>query len=318
MFSVVHFEKEDCVECVPTSWIDGDKCYWPLGDAKSRIRNRSIPDTERWSKYRIRRLGKDYPDYGTARKYCKRAEDTSNLESEDESRRRKRPHRLISENEAADEWSDEDEPTMAAQTDIPSLPKPTKQIPTSTDSNEKSTTELLQQVLAKLDKLENDMKIFKRQFRTETEDQQVDDLLPAGQKLDKPCEMDDFEKGLDEESRRKLINSLASLQGGNDAGVICRTLMRALMTNNLMSHYSGTGQKGKLAFIGKPIYRIITSAARKASGKTLAFHDIRSEMLEVLRNAPNKPGGANYVKKHQQKARQTVVTDEADEADSDN
>lgn len=33
--------------------------------------------------------------------------------------------------------------------------------------------------------------------------------------------------------------------------------MRSIMTNNCMSQFSGTGQKGKLAFIGTPLYKII-------------------------------------------------------------
>lgn len=50
---------------------------------------------------------------------------------------------------------------------------------------------------------------------------------------------------------------MASLQGGEHAGEICRAIMRSIMTNNCMSQFSGTGQKRKLAFIGTPLYKII-------------------------------------------------------------
>lgn len=42
----------------------------------------------------------DYEDYETARKNLKKAEETSNLESEEDSRKRKLPTRLISESES--------------------------------------------------------------------------------------------------------------------------------------------------------------------------------------------------------------------------
>ena len=53
------------------------------------------------------------------------------------------------------------------------------------------------------------------------------------------------------------VNALASLQGGSDGGDICRAIMRALMTNYCTGFFSGTGQKGKEAFVGTPVYKII-------------------------------------------------------------
>lgn len=44
-------------------------------------------------------LKTDYESYDTARKNLKKAEETSNLESEEESRKRKLPARLISESD---------------------------------------------------------------------------------------------------------------------------------------------------------------------------------------------------------------------------
>lgn len=41
----------------------------------------------------------DYEDYDTARKYLKKAEEASNLASDEESRKRKLPARLISESD---------------------------------------------------------------------------------------------------------------------------------------------------------------------------------------------------------------------------
>ncbi|XP_055998653.1 uncharacterized protein LOC125663661 [Ostrea edulis] len=95
----------------------------------------------------------------------------------------------------------------------------------------------------------------------------------------------------------QVINVMTSLQGGDNAGEISRAVMRSVMTNNCMSQFSGTGQKGKMAFIGTPLYKIILSAARKASKKTVSFEIIKREVLDVLRFAPYLPGGTNYAKK---------------------
>lgn len=55
--------------------------------------------------------------------------------------------------------------------------------------------------------------------------------------------------------------------------------------------------KGKHAFIGTQMYKIVLSAVRKASKKSIPFETIKREVLDVLGFAPNKPGGTNYVKK---------------------
>ena len=55
------------------------------------------------------------------------------------------------------------------------------------------------------------------------------------------------------------VRALATLQGGNDIGKQCRTIMRALMTNGLMSKFSFFGQKGKLAFKDTAVFKIILS-----------------------------------------------------------
>lgn len=134
------------------------------------------------------------------------------------------------------------------------------------------------------------------------------------------------------------IIALTSLQGGSNAGEITRVIMRSIMTNNCMSQFSGCGQKGKRAFIGTQLYKIVlcmfhafnilngylkfllydkclhtqtyiywhsihynylfflSAAARKASKKSIPFETIKREVLDVLRFAPNQPGGTNYVK----------------------
>lgn len=117
----------------------------------------------------------------------------------------------------------------------------------------------------------------------------IESLLPSGNRLNTSAEVEEFQDSLDDDSKKKL--------GGEHAGDICRAVMRSIMTNNCMSQFSGTGQKGKIAFIGTPLYKIILSAVRKASKKTIPFETIKREVLDVLRFAPHLPGGINYAKK---------------------
>ncbi|XP_065933110.1 uncharacterized protein [Magallana gigas] len=123
----------------------------------------------------------------------------------------------------------------------------------------------------------------------------IESLLPSGNRLNTSAEVEEFQDSLDDDSKKKLIHAMASLQGGEHAGEICRAGMRSIMTNNCMSQLSGTGQKGKIAFIGTPLYKIILSAARKALKKTIPFKTIKREVLDILRFAPYLP--INYAKK---------------------
>lgn len=388
MFAVVHFVDDESVECVPKSWLEGQYCYWPHLNAKKKIQKMSLPDKDTWKKYKYRKIGQDYEDYDTARKNLKKAEETSNLESEEESRKRKLPARLISESD-----NDTDIESDIEGKTLPSLPKntcsqkekkrttPVKKMPTlpSLDSSllspsppassvpvkkqnlathsvkrqlltsttsirrsprSKSTlsassagtatpprstpsvsiqlpvaandvrtsatktlgesiSDLLKQVISKLDKQQQDITAIKNHLisAVDVDLDTIESLLPSGNRLNTSAEVEEFQDSLDDDSKKKLINAMASLQGGEHAGEICRAVMRSIMTNNCMSQFSGTGQKGKIAFIGTPLYKIILSAVRKASKKTIPFETIKREVLDVLRFAPHLPGGINYAKK---------------------
>ncbi|XP_052707614.1 DNA topoisomerase 2-alpha-like isoform X2 [Crassostrea angulata] len=364
MFAVVHFVDDESVECVPKSWLEGQYCYWPHLNAKKKIQKMSLPDKDTWKKYKYRKIGQDYEDYDTARKYLKKAEETSNLESEEESRKRKLPARLISESD-----NDTDIESDIEGKTLPSLPKntcsqkekkrttPVKKMPTlpSLDSSplspsppassvpvkkqnlathsvkrqlltsttsirrsprSKSTLSALSAgtatpprstpsvaiqlpVISKLDKQQQDITAIKNHLisAVDVDLDTIESLLPSGNRLNTSAEVEEFQDSLDDDSKKKLINAMASLQGGEHAGEICRAVMRSIMTNNCMSQFSGTGQKGKIAFIGTPLYKIILSAVRKASKKTIPFETIKREVLDVLRFAPHLPGGINYAKK---------------------
>lgn len=43
-------------------------------------------------------------------------------------------------------------------------------------------------------------------------------------------------------------------------------------------------------------YNFFVGAGRKASKKQISVEELKNEVFEVLRSAPNKPGGSNYMK----------------------
>ena len=55
------------------------------------------------------------------------------------------------------------------------------------------------------------------------------------------------------------VRLLASLEPGTNIGRVCRTMMWAVFSNEIMSRYSCTGQKGKSSFKGTTIFKVMTS-----------------------------------------------------------
>ncbi|XP_036380177.1 uncharacterized protein LOC118774789 isoform X2 [Megalops cyprinoides] len=157
------------------------------------------------------------------------------------------------------------------------------------------------QVMSKLNSLEKSVREIKALLLAQRRPQEDDTLeglevfLPHGRRLESLEELRDFEESLeDEERKRRLVQVLASVEGGENVGKICRAVMRSLMSNGLMSSFSARGQKGKLAFKEQPLCDVILRAVRKSSNGECKDSDIMYEIAGVLRNAPNHPGGANY------------------------
>lgn len=90
-WTVVEFLETQTVEAVPTGWLHNNQCYWPpMARSKlmNEIKNNVSPNTC-WPLYNIR-IFKDgtFEEYFTARKKAKKAEDTSDLNSDYEARRK--------------------------------------------------------------------------------------------------------------------------------------------------------------------------------------------------------------------------------------
>ncbi|XP_050517960.1 uncharacterized protein LOC126892471 [Diabrotica virgifera virgifera] len=108
-WTVVQFLEDGTVEAVPTGWIQGDKCHWPsLPTLKMQnaIRKGETLNTC-WPSHSIKIFkNATFDDYIKARSKARIAEDTSDLNTEDEhQKKRKKVQKIFSSSE--DESSNE-------------------------------------------------------------------------------------------------------------------------------------------------------------------------------------------------------------------
>lgn len=126
-FVVVEFLDEKAVEVVPKSWImhkeKGLFCYWPpRAGAAAKVKKEEIPDKEKWNSYEIR-IFSSAETYSKAQELSRRAEVTSNVETEPEgpkSRATKKPARYDFSDEADDEG---DNPEFSHTPSVAVLPQ---------------------------------------------------------------------------------------------------------------------------------------------------------------------------------------------------
>ncbi|XP_078340363.1 uncharacterized protein LOC144627355 isoform X1 [Crassostrea virginica] len=131
LYAVVEFLDENSVSVVHQTWIKGTgeliitaaveqwvralapqaeqtnrlintTCYWPptSKNISQRVKKGELPDKDRWGTYPIRTFYQT-DDFERAVQYCKKAQETSNVESDIDmtARARKKPDRLISDSE---------------------------------------------------------------------------------------------------------------------------------------------------------------------------------------------------------------------------
>lgn len=92
-WTVVQFSADNTVEAVPSDWIEHDKCYWPLFKYEQVIAaiRKNVEQNTCWPSYSIITFrNSTYDDYNMARQKTKKAECTSDLNSEIEVTQRKR------------------------------------------------------------------------------------------------------------------------------------------------------------------------------------------------------------------------------------
>ncbi|CAH1183033.1 unnamed protein product [Ceutorhynchus assimilis] len=104
-WTVVHFDDDDTVEAVPSIWIHGDQCLWPPYNhdkLQKAIQNGEM--NSHWPSHKIT-LFKDarFRDYSTARSKARKAEVTSDLNSDDGKNKRQRKKKFMSSSESESE-----------------------------------------------------------------------------------------------------------------------------------------------------------------------------------------------------------------------
>lgn len=135
-WTVVQFLTDDTVDAVPTSWIhDGDFCFWPpftQDKIKNAIKNCEM--NSHWPSHKVRTF-KDgtFDDYFVARNKARKAESTSDLNS-DIDLKRKRKKKVLSISSGSSDSDDEDRVSPSK------LPVPPRKRPTYTDLTPTSST----------------------------------------------------------------------------------------------------------------------------------------------------------------------------------
>ncbi|XP_028158432.1 uncharacterized protein LOC114351417 [Ostrinia furnacalis] len=92
-FLVTFLDEDDAPGIVSSKWlIDTNTCYYPnvrTEEIKNKLLKKMAAPEATWSQYQIKIL-KSYETYGEARLHLKKAEETSNLDSDEEIKKRKR------------------------------------------------------------------------------------------------------------------------------------------------------------------------------------------------------------------------------------
>ncbi|XP_077277449.1 uncharacterized protein LOC143905743 isoform X3 [Temnothorax americanus] len=259
-WTIVIFTDEDCVEVVPSSWILNDKCYWPTltpDKLKAAVKNHNALDTS-WPSYPIRliRNGTFY-DYSTAEKKCKRAEYTSDVNSdrskqnETESDRNKR--KIIKKTFG----SSFDEDNLSSSDDNNKLPTKLPTPPRLTNENyfkeiiqqqnlfkasmwqyrdslHELTTSVNRIVMNKAThEVEEATTSFFTMFNFPLQDEE--DLIRVDEHLN------------DEKNFNVAMNELAKI-GGSSVRNFTQRALQMLITNDLASTYSWLGRRAKKTF----------------------------------------------------------------------
>ncbi|XP_065658487.1 uncharacterized protein LOC136083003 [Hydra vulgaris] len=138
---------------------------------------------------------------------------------------------------------------------------------------------------------QEEIKAMLRSLVAVSRDDVSDDVFP--QKMKNEHKLRQLEIKLKDPSfRKKMINYFGSLVSRNCKDVI-RRIMRTTATNQLWSLFSFNGRKGKLSFESCLLCQVVMKACKKII-KDANDQKIEDEIREVLKHAPNRPGGVNY------------------------
>ncbi|RZF46994.1 hypothetical protein LSTR_LSTR011857 [Laodelphax striatellus] len=288
MWVVVHFIDESNVEVVPSSWVDGDSCWWPQNTASEKIKKlveREIPpgsQTCMWRRYKARTLGVECESLLTARKKCSQAQYTSDLASDSPSTNGKRKRTL--KRPSIYSSSDEDDPGAVTPgvCSSPGIFMPTFPEEPNTDTNQlishpstsKSTEQtergdnfnkyLMRQInlikvrLNKIDETQERILSLMQEQReavavplTTTPTPLQPDLIETIKNqlpITTDEQMDLVEDELSSKEKMEEMARYLSSKGGNRTADIVRRILKSTMTDEYASNYSWIGFKKKKVF----------------------------------------------------------------------
>nr|XP_054759088.1 uncharacterized protein LOC129265124 [Lytechinus pictus] len=318
-YAVVAFEDEDdAVALVSASWIvnEGGEhfSYWPGHQQTMRAKRHVIPDKQTWGRHKIRVL-KVTSNYEKARSKARKAEETSNLDTDEESSQRKRhaPLRLLSESDSDADMELEPEPVQrsprkakAKTRELPvpkllSTPSTSQQDQPPTPKARSSDNNFQQQVLQKLQKLEEVQAQILDRLADLAKSSPASWVGPADMQepLSEPLksiqEFDMLETKLAEsEFKKRMINYL-SLVGGVNIAQTSRRMMKKLGSNNLWSNFNVFGRKGKRGLKSTRFYPVIVRACVKTH-QGVKETDIEEVLGDFLKRTPYLPGGSKWKK----------------------
>ncbi|XP_040078388.2 uncharacterized protein LOC120850090 [Ixodes scapularis] len=326
MYYVVNFLGKNDISAVPACWVRNDRCAWPPYRGKQMTK--AIKDCEQpcpdWATFPCRIMGSS-STYEDAKRKEKKAEEMSDLATEDESlakRRRKRPQHFLSSSDDEDtNWQAIESVNSAAPcSGFVSPPAPPRMPLAQVQLNTRPTplpqeyareprrkhSSFQEQVLSQLKnmaaQLESHGKILKQMemrqqgARTDTPNKlsvrpEIYQLFPLATHEDLLCLEDHLKDG---ENKEALILHFALL-GGSTVVDVTRQVMRRCMLDSLAQNYCVTGRKGKkpmrdLGLLGVVIGAVRTCFKQKAQNGepaiTVQEADVKRAVAEWVRHAP--------------------------------
>ncbi|KAL1252315.1 hypothetical protein QQF64_020111 [Cirrhinus molitorella] len=130
-FAVVEFADDNSVEIVPTTWLEettqGTFCFWTFLNTRQLVKNKALPDKQKWRRLLLKKIWLQTDSYTKALQKCQLLEETSNIETEDTTDK-KRPHKKPRRFQSETEISSEDESRVIKKKKV-SKPVPPKYQP---------------------------------------------------------------------------------------------------------------------------------------------------------------------------------------------
>lgn len=323
-FAVVEFLDSRTVAIIPRNWFTGqeeEECFWPpfsTVNVDRCVREGREPQ-EDWMKFQVRVLGKA-ADYTAARTKLRKAEVTSDLQTDPEPERakRKRKRKVIdteSDSEECPEMSAPPPPRrllvkglgnqqaatpppQEAQTPGRSTPAQTGSTPCRrVQPSEMAVRDgMFVRVLTILEEIKDCLKVQGSMIQCPLQQREqncVVPVLPEGVPfpLKSFTEVDDLELKLSECDFQKNLVSVLGDIGGRSLDECVRRTMAFLMTNDLARQLNLTGRHGKRSFRSLRLFDTLHGSLKQnASLKTVSKKEVETALGKWFTNARDRDG----------------------------